>query len=164
MARPCPRSADARQPQKTSKRGSWRPKAKRKKAAEKSRSALLACSAEEPPAQVVTLCSAKRCNALLALLQPATQNLCTTVACCETDTRRSLTVLSWLRRAAGACPSVINSSQRVLLVGEGNFSFARALLRLFGGQGSGIVATAFDPEATVLEKYDVRRSPALLFV
>lgn len=72
-------------------------------------------------------------------------------------------MLNGLRRAAGL-PLGYDSSQRVLLVGEGNFSFARALLRLFGGRGSGIVATAFDPEATVLEKYDVRRSPALCVV
>ena len=69
---------------------------------------------------------------------------------------------NYFRRAAGL-PLGYEPSQHVLLVGEGNFSFARALLRLFGGQGSGIVATAFDTEAVVLEKYEasLRLSPAV---
>ena len=40
---------------------------------------------------------------------------------------------------------------RTLLVGEGNFSFARALVRLFGGDGTRLVATAFDSEEAVLQ-------------
>jgi|APGre2960657444_1045066.scaffolds.fasta_scaffold01819_6 hypothetical protein len=44
-----------------------------------------------------------------------------------------------------------DSSQSVLLVGEGNLSFARALLRLRQGQGANLVATTFDDEQTLLE-------------
>jgi 25S rRNA (uracil2634-N3)-methyltransferase len=56
-----------------------------------------------------------------------------------------------------------DASKRVLLVGEGNFSFARALLRLRNqqagvdrellGSGANLTATGFDSEATVLQKY-----------
>jgi 25S rRNA (uracil2634-N3)-methyltransferase len=43
---------------------------------------------------------------------------------------------------------------RILLVGEGNFSFARALCRNLGeGECSGLYATAFDNEATLKRKY-----------
>jgi 25S rRNA (uracil2634-N3)-methyltransferase len=54
-------------------------------------------------------------------------------------------------------------SRRVLLVGEGNFSFALALLRLRNQQpgvdrgelpsGANLTATGFDSESTVLQKY-----------
>lgn len=60
-----------------------------------------------------------------------------------------------LRQAAGL-PLGYEPQQRILLVGEGNFSFARALVRLFGGLGATLVATAHDTEAVVKEKYDVR--------
>jgi 25S rRNA (uracil2634-N3)-methyltransferase len=43
---------------------------------------------------------------------------------------------------------------RILLVGEGNFSFAHALVDLFQGSGGNIVATSFDDDATVAAKYD----------
>lgn len=49
-----------------------------------------------------------------------------------------------------------NESQQVLCVGEGNFSFARALVRLLQAQGQQVVATAYDTEETVLAKYEVR--------
>jgi len=42
---------------------------------------------------------------------------------------------------------------RTLLVGEGNFSFARALVRLFDGNGFGLTATAYDTREVCLEKY-----------
>ncbi len=60
------------------------------------------------------------------------------------------------QRQAGGLPLGYAAGQRVLAVGEGNFSFARALARLLGGAGAGIVATALDAEAVVLQKYDVR--------
>ena len=41
----------------------------------------------------------------------------------------------------------------ILLVGEGNFSFARALARRFGGLGTRIVATSYDTKEEVLSKY-----------
>lgn len=43
---------------------------------------------------------------------------------------------------------------RTLLVGEGNFSFARALVRLFDGNGFGLTATAYDTREVCLAKYD----------
>ena len=42
--------------------------------------------------------------------------------------------------------------QQILLVGEGNFSFAKALAATLS-DSSGIVATALDPQATVEDKY-----------
>ena len=47
--------------------------------------------------------------------------------------------------------SLFNRNQRVLLVGEGDFSFAAALALSFGG--SKITATSFDSGATCREKY-----------
>uniref|UniRef100_A0A0G4IB23 25S rRNA (uridine-N(3))-methyltransferase BMT5-like domain-containing protein n=1 Tax=Chromera velia CCMP2878 TaxID=1169474 RepID=A0A0G4IB23_9ALVE len=46
-----------------------------------------------------------------------------------------------------------SEGQRILLVGEGNFSFAHALCEKFGGNGGGITATAYDDGETVLSKY-----------
>ncbi|KAI9149750.1 hypothetical protein H9P43_009929 [Blastocladiella emersonii ATCC 22665] len=40
----------------------------------------------------------------------------------------------------------------ILLVGEGNFSFARAVAQVLGS-GANVIATAYDDEATVAEKY-----------
>ena len=48
-----------------------------------------------------------------------------------------------------------NESQYILCVGEGNFSFARALVRLLCAEGQNIVATAFDSQETLLAKYEV---------
>ena len=45
------------------------------------------------------------------------------------------------------------TGQKILLVGEGNFSFARALVRNLGGSGAGLVATAYDSEEEAREKY-----------
>lgn len=42
-------------------------------------------------------------------------------------------------------------SQRILLVGEGNLSMARALLRIFEGNGRNLFATTYDTEAELLE-------------
>ena len=39
-------------------------------------------------------------------------------------------------------------------MGEGNFSFARALVRLFQGNGENVLATAFDAEEVVKAKYE----------
>jgi 25S rRNA (uracil2634-N3)-methyltransferase len=44
-------------------------------------------------------------------------------------------------------------TMRTLLVGEGNFSFARALVRLFDGNGFGLTATAYDSREVCLQKY-----------
>lgn len=45
--------------------------------------------------------------------------------------------------------------QRILCIGEGNFSFARALVRKLEGQGRLLTATAYDTKETVWEKYEV---------
>lgn len=39
-------------------------------------------------------------------------------------------------------------------MGEGNFSFARALVRLYNGNGFSLVATAYDSEDVVHKKYE----------
>lgn len=44
------------------------------------------------------------------------------------------------------------AGERILLVGEGNFSFARALCKQLGS-GAGVYATCFDSEATLSQKY-----------
>eukprot|EP00897_Mesotaenium_endlicherianum_P008883 jgi/Mesen1/8022/ME000426S07167 len=49
-------------------------------------------------------------------------------------------------------PAGYDLSKRTLLVGEGDFSFARALVRLLG-TGSNLVATSFDSRLVVNEKY-----------
>ena len=54
-----------------------------------------------------------------------------------------------------ALPLGFHPAQRVLCVGEGNFSFARALARLFDGDGSCLVATAYDSEEQAQLKYEV---------
>ena len=43
--------------------------------------------------------------------------------------------------------------ERNLLVGEGNFSFANALVKLFEGNGFCLHATSYDTEDVVLKKY-----------
>lgn len=48
-----------------------------------------------------------------------------------------------------------HESQQTLCVGEGNFSFARALVRTLEGQGNNLVATAYDTRDTVDAKYQV---------
>lgn len=45
--------------------------------------------------------------------------------------------------------------QRILCAGEGNFSFARALVRNLQGQGQLLTATAYDTQEIVWEKYEV---------
>ena len=55
----------------------------------------------------------------------------------------------------GKAPLSYTESQRILCVGEGNFSFARALVRQLEGQGQLLTATAYDTKETVLEKYEV---------
>eukprot|EP00041_Stephanoeca_diplocostata_P012970 m.220582 g.220582 ORF g.220582 m.220582 type:complete len:291 (-) comp19167_c2_seq8:2214-3086(-) len=44
--------------------------------------------------------------------------------------------------------------QRILLVGEGNFSFAASLCTMCDGNGSGIVATGYDSRDVAHAKYD----------
>lgn len=48
-----------------------------------------------------------------------------------------------------------HESQQILCVGEGNFSFARALVRTLEGQGQNLTATAYDARDTVDAKYQV---------
>lgn len=55
--------------------------------------------------------------------------------------------------------STYNESQHILCVGEGNFSFARALARLLCAQGQNVVATAFDSQETLLAKYEEGSEP-----
>ena len=54
---------------------------------------------------------------------------------------------------AGELPHAYDPRRRTLLVGEGNFSFARALVRLFAAEGENLVATAFDSEELAVGKY-----------
>ena len=56
-----------------------------------------------------------------------------------------------------ALPLGFHPARATLLVGEGNLSFARALVRLFDGDGSCLVATAYDSEEQAQLKYEVRR-------
>ncbi len=48
-----------------------------------------------------------------------------------------------------------HESQQILCVGEGNFSFARALVRTLEGLGQNLFATAYDARDTVDAKYQV---------
>ncbi len=48
-----------------------------------------------------------------------------------------------------------HESQQILCVGEGNFSFARALVRTLEGVGQNLFATAYDARDTVDAKYQV---------
>lgn len=48
--------------------------------------------------------------------------------------------------------SLYSGNERILLVGEGNFTFARALCE-YVGSGAGVYATAFDSEAELQKKY-----------
>ena len=58
--------------------------------------------------------------------------------------------------------STYNESQHILCVGEGNFSFARALVRLLCAEGHNVVATAFDSQETLLAKYEVAQTAVQL--
>jgi len=51
-------------------------------------------------------------------------------------------------------PHGYDECTKTLLVGEGNFSFARALVRLYNGNGFSLVATAYDSEDVVHKKYE----------
>ena len=48
-----------------------------------------------------------------------------------------------------------DDSQQILCIGEGNFSFARAVVRLLQYSGQNLVATAYDTEDIVSLKYEV---------
>ena len=52
-------------------------------------------------------------------------------------------------------PHGYHEGQRILLVGEGNFSFARALARLFSGNGENVTATSYDSREMAAAKYNV---------
>ena len=54
-----------------------------------------------------------------------------------------------------ALPLGFHPDMHTLLVGDGNMSFARALARLFEGDGSCLVATAYDSEEQTQLKYEV---------
>ncbi len=60
------------------------------------------------------------------------------------------------KKRAEGLPLGFSAAQRTLLVGEGNLSFARALVRLFGGYGANLVATTFDEEEALREARDLR--------
>lgn len=49
-------------------------------------------------------------------------------------------------------PHGYNKSKRILLVGEGDFSFTRSLLRLLG-TGANLVATSYDSREVAHQKY-----------
>jgi len=50
------------------------------------------------------------------------------------------------------CHDLYQGDERVLIIGEGNLTFARALCRHLG-KGEGVYATNFDDEATLRKKY-----------
>ncbi|DBA95072.1 TPA: hypothetical protein ACH3X1_002585 [Trebouxia sp. C0004] len=52
-----------------------------------------------------------------------------------------------------------HESQQILCVGEGNFSFARALVRSLEGQGQSLIATSYDARDTVDAKYQEGGDP-----
>ncbi|DBA98496.1 TPA: hypothetical protein ACH3X3_012489 [Trebouxia sp. C0006] len=52
-----------------------------------------------------------------------------------------------------------HESQQILCVGEGNFSFARALVRTLEGLGQNLFATAYDARDTVDAKYQEGGDP-----
>jgi 25S rRNA (uracil2634-N3)-methyltransferase len=45
------------------------------------------------------------------------------------------------------------SNERILVIGDGNFSFSASLIDLFGGDASKIVATCYDSEEILHQKY-----------
>ena len=51
-------------------------------------------------------------------------------------------------------PHGYHSGMRVLLVGEGNLSFALALVTLFDGDGANVLATSLDKRGVALAAYD----------
>ena len=55
----------------------------------------------------------------------------------------------------GGTPIQYDEYQRILCIGEGNFSFARAVVRNLQGQGHLLTATAYDTKEIVWEKYEV---------
>jgi 25S rRNA (uracil2634-N3)-methyltransferase len=55
------------------------------------------------------------------------------------------------RRKNAYCPYHIEDT--ILLVGEGNFSFARALVRRFNGVATRLIATCYDTKEEVTRKY-----------
>mmetsp|Transcript_16383 Transcript_16383/g.45646 ORF Transcript_16383/g.45646 Transcript_16383/m.45646 type:complete len:320 (-) Transcript_16383:220-1179(-) len=57
------------------------------------------------------------------------------------------------RKAIGGLKGCYSADKRILLVGEGNFSFARALVENLGVQGGSITATAYDTQEEAAEKY-----------
>jgi len=56
--------------------------------------------------------------------------------------------------AEGAIPHGLQATDKILLVGEGNFSFARSLVRLFENNGFSLHATSYDPEEILHQKYE----------
>ncbi|KAK9815548.1 hypothetical protein WJX72_005601 [[Myrmecia] bisecta] len=54
---------------------------------------------------------------------------------------------------------LFTDAQHILLVGEGNFSFARAVVRNLTGQGAGIVATGYDSPDVLEQKYEEGDNP-----
>lgn len=59
-------------------------------------------------------------------------------------------------RARRQAKSPYSKGQRILTIGDGNFSFSSALVKLFGS-GAGIVATCLDSEAELHAKYPEAR-------
>lgn len=57
--------------------------------------------------------------------------------------------------STGTSTHLYTDSQHILFLGEGNFSFARAVVRTLEYSGRNVVATAYDSEETVSLKYEV---------
>lgn len=70
------------------------------------------------------------------------------------------------KHTADASAHFFSETQHILCVGEGNFSFARAIVRLLNHCGENVVATVYDTKDTVSLKYEVtlcscRQAPLL---
>jgi len=56
-------------------------------------------------------------------------------------------------RDGGGSVATYARDQKILVVGDGDFSFAHGLVRHRGGQGAGLTLTSYDSEKQVLGKY-----------
>jgi len=56
--------------------------------------------------------------------------------------------------AKAEIPHEYKDFEKNLLVGEGNFSFSNALVKLFDGNGFNLHATAYDTEEVAIQKYE----------
>lgn len=65
----------------------------------------------------------------------------------------------YLKPEVSAAANPYTEAQHILCLGEGNFSFARAIVRLLEYCGGNVIATAFDSKETVFLKYEEGPDP-----